>query len=123
MLRSRSAVTSREVAAAAGVSQSAVSLVFSGKWRGRVSTDTAERIRACARQLQYRPNLVARGLRMEQTGTVLAVLPELAIPTFAELHVGVSAEAQQAVTSCHRLGAAAVVNPSLPVPGYLVDGC
>jgi LacI family transcriptional regulator, repressor for deo operon, udp, cdd, tsx, nupC, and nupG len=123
VLRSRSAVTSREVAAAAGVSQSAVSLVFSGKWRGRVSTDTAERIRACARQLQYRPNLVARGLRMEQTGTVLAVLPELAIPTFAELHAGISAEAQQAGYSVVITSAPpAVVNPSLPVPGYLVDG-
>jgi DNA-binding LacI/PurR family transcriptional regulator len=123
VLRSRTAVTSREVAAAAGVSQSAVSLVFSGKWRGRVSTDTAERIRACARQLQYRPNLVARGLRMEQTGTVLAVLPELAIPTFAELHSGISAEAQQAGYSVVIASAPrAIVNPALPVPGYLVDG-
>src|SRR5436305_12941962 len=85
VLRSRSAVTSRDVAAAAGVSQSAVSLVFSGKWRGRVSTDTAERIRACARQLQYRPNLVPRGPRMEQAGTTLAALPELYIPTLRAL--------------------------------------
>ena len=123
VLRPRTAVTSREVAAAAGVSQSAVSLVFSGKWRGRVSTETADRIRACARQLQYRPNLVARGLRMEQTGTVLAVLPELAIPTFADLHAGISAEAQQAGYSVVITSAPpAVANPALPVPGYLVDG-
>lgn len=122
VLRPRTAVTSREVAAAAGVSQSAVSLVFSGKWRGRVSTETAERIRDCARQLQYRPNLVARGLRMEQTGTVLAVLPELAIPTFAELHAGISAEAQLAGYSVVITSAPPVANPALPVPGYLVDG-
>jgi LacI family transcriptional regulator, repressor for deo operon, udp, cdd, tsx, nupC, and nupG len=120
--RPRATVTSREVAAAAGVSQSAVSLVFSGKWRGRVSTETAERIRTCARQLQYRPNLVARGLRMEQTGTVLAVLPELAIPTFAELHAGISTEAQQAGYSVVIAAPSAVLNSSLPVPGYLVDG-
>ena len=119
----RAAVTSREVAAAAGVSQSAVSLVFSGKWRGRVSTETAERIRTCARQLNYRPNLVARGLRMEQTGTVLAVLPELAIPTFAEIHTGISAEAQQAGYSVVIASTpSALQNASLPVPGYLVDG-
>jgi len=122
LLRPRTAVTSREVAAAAGVSQSAVSLVFSGKWRGRVSTDTAERIRACARQLQYRPNLVARGLRMEQTGTVLAVLPELAIPTFAELHAGINTEAQQAGYSVVIAAPPAVLSSSVPVPGYLVDG-
>ncbi|MFL6162984.1 MAG: LacI family DNA-binding transcriptional regulator [Jatrophihabitantaceae bacterium] len=123
VLRPRAPVTSRDVAAAAGVSQSAVSLVFSGKWRGRVSTDTAERIRACARQLQYRPNLVARGLRMDQTGTVLAVLPELAIPTFAELHAGISTEAQQAGYSVVVASTpAAIMNSSLPVPGYLVDG-
>jgi DNA-binding LacI/PurR family transcriptional regulator len=123
VLRSRSAVTSRDVAAAAGVSQSAVSLVFSGKWRGRVSTETADRIRSCARQLQYRPNLVARGLRMEQTGTVLAVLPELSIPTIGELHAGISAEAQQAGYSVVIASTpAAIMNASLPVPGYLVDG-
>lgn len=119
----RPTVTSREVAAAAGVSQSAVSLVFSGKWRGRVSTETADRIRECARELKYRPNLVARGLRTEQTGTVLAVLPELTIASFGDLHAGISAEAQQAGYSVVIASApSAIQNSALPVPGYLVDG-
>ena len=88
-----------------------------------MSTETAERIRACARQLQYRPNLVARGLRMEQTGTVLAVLPELTIASFSELHAGISTEAQQAGYSVVIASTpAAVLNSSLPVPGYLADG-
>jgi DNA-binding LacI/PurR family transcriptional regulator len=122
-LRSRNAVTSREVALAAGVSQSAVSLVISGKWRGRVSVETAERIKACAREMRYRPNLAARGLRTDQTGMVLAVLPALAIPTFSDIFVGVSSEAQQAGYSVVIAPTPSPVsNATLPVPGYLVDG-
>lgn len=86
--RPRHQPTSRDVANAAGVSQSAVSLVFSGKWQGRVSESTAERIRHVARALGYLPNLTARSLRLERTGTVLLVVPTLANGFFAQLHTG-----------------------------------
>ena len=56
--------TSRDVAKAAGVSQATVSLVVGGKWRGRVSERTAGQVEDAARQLGYRPNLVARSLRL-----------------------------------------------------------
>src|SRR3712207_9310986 len=56
-------VTSVDVARAAGVSQSTVSLVLSGKSAGRISARTEEAVRRAAVELGYRPNLAARALR------------------------------------------------------------
>jgi DNA-binding LacI/PurR family transcriptional regulator len=80
--------TSRDVARAAGVSQAAVSLVFGDKWRGRVSEPTAERVRAAARRLGYRPNLAARNLRLGRTRTVLLVVPALTTEFFGGVYTG-----------------------------------
>ena len=80
--------TSRDVARAAGVSQAAVSLVMGGKWRGRVSETTAERVRAAAEGLGYRPNLAARNLRTGRTRTALLVVPALTNEFFAGVYTG-----------------------------------
>jgi LacI family transcriptional regulator len=83
-------VTSRDVARAAGVSQATVSLVLADKWRGRVSEQTAESVRAAAQALGYRPNLAARSLRLGRTRTVLLVVPALTNEFFARVHTGAS---------------------------------
>lgn len=88
MARSSTRPTSRDVAQAAGVSQAAVSLVLGDKWRGRVSETTAERVRAAARDLGYRPNLAARNLRLGRTRTVLLVVPALTTEFFAGVYTG-----------------------------------
>ncbi|MFI7385650.1 LacI family DNA-binding transcriptional regulator [Streptomyces sp. NPDC049813] len=80
--------TSRDVARAAGVSQAAVSLVLGDKWRGRVAAATAERVRAAARELGYRPNLAARNLRLGRTRTALLVVPALTNEFFAGVYTG-----------------------------------
>ncbi|MGA4843002.1 LacI family DNA-binding transcriptional regulator [Streptomyces sp. G45] len=80
--------TSRDVARAAGVSQATVSLVLGGKWHGRVAERTAERVRATAKELGYRPNLAARNLRLGRTRTALLVVPALTNEFFARLHTG-----------------------------------
>ncbi|MGJ8604322.1 MAG: LacI family DNA-binding transcriptional regulator [Marivita sp.] len=67
-------VTSFDVAARAGVSQSAVSRVFSG---ASASKDTAAKVRAAADALGYRPNVLARSLitgRSRIIGMVVAYL-------------------------------------------------
>ena len=70
-----SAATAADVARAAGVSQSAVSLVLSGKARGRVAAPKATRIRDAARSLGYQPNAAARALRSGTSSLLgLAVL-------------------------------------------------
>ncbi|MET7652356.1 MULTISPECIES: LacI family DNA-binding transcriptional regulator [unclassified Streptomyces] len=88
MARGSTRPTSRDVAQAAGVSQAAVSLVLGDKWRGRVSEPTAERVRAAARELGYRPNLAARNLRLGRTRTVLLVVPALTTEFFAGVYTG-----------------------------------
>ena len=60
------------------------------KWRGRVSEPTAERVRAAARELGYRPNLAARNLRLGRTRTALLVVPELTNEFFAHVYAGVA---------------------------------
>ncbi|HEU5158683.1 MAG TPA: LacI family DNA-binding transcriptional regulator [Streptosporangiaceae bacterium] len=80
--------TSRDVAVAAGVSQSTVSIVLAGKWQGRVSVHTAQSVREAATRLGYRPNLAARNLRLGQTRTVLLIVPTLANPFFGAVYTG-----------------------------------
>ncbi len=82
--------TSRDVAHAAGVSQSTVSLVLAGKWQGRVSPGTAAAVEEAAHRLDYRPNGAARRLRLGQTGAVLLVVPTLSSPFFGAVHAGAS---------------------------------
>lgn len=73
----------RDVAAAAGVSTSTASRVLSGA-TGTSST-TAAAVLAAARRLDYRPNLIARGLRARSSGMAGIVVPGVGNPFFAEL--------------------------------------
>ncbi|GGZ61330.1 LacI family DNA-binding transcriptional regulator [Streptomyces bluensis] len=95
MARGSTRPTSRDVARAAGVSQAAVSLVLGDKWRGRVSQATAERVREAARELDYRPNLAARNLRLGRTRTVLLVVPALTTEFFGGVYTGAARVAAQ----------------------------
>jgi len=65
-------VTSYDVAALAGVSQSAVSRAFSEE--GSVSPRMRERITRAADELGYRPNAIARSLGKGRTGLVGMVI-------------------------------------------------
>ncbi|MFC5744032.1 LacI family DNA-binding transcriptional regulator [Actinomadura rugatobispora] len=80
--------TSRDVAQAAGVSQSTVSLVLGGKWTGRVSPATARAVEETAERLGYRPNAAARNLRLGTTRTVLLVIPTITSPFFGPVYIG-----------------------------------
>ena len=60
-------ITSYDVARAAGVSRSAVSLVLNGRADGVISAENQYAVRAAAKRLGYRPNRVARSLRDRRT--------------------------------------------------------
>ncbi len=51
----------------------------------RVAPQTADRVRAAIQELNYRPNAVARSLRLQRTRALGLVVPDLANPFFAEL--------------------------------------
>jgi DNA-binding LacI/PurR family transcriptional regulator len=89
-------VTSVDVARRAGVSQSTVSLVFSGKGRGRVSEATQEHVRRCARELGYRPNVAAQALRLGSSRAVALLVPDITNPFFSRVLRGAQRAAQAA---------------------------
>jgi len=60
-------VTSHEVAQAAGVSRSTVSIVLSGKRGARISATTRERVERAARKLGYTPDAAGRALATRRT--------------------------------------------------------
>ena len=67
------AVTSKDVARAAGVSQSTVSYVMSGK--RPVSQETRERVMAAMERLTYQPNAGARALAGRRSHVIGLVVP------------------------------------------------
>ncbi|MGH4030158.1 LacI family DNA-binding transcriptional regulator [Actinomycetota bacterium Odt1-20B] len=76
--------TRQDVARLAGTSPSVVSYVLNNGPRS-VAPATRERVLAAVRELGYRPNAVARSLRMNHTMTLGLVVPDAANPFFAEL--------------------------------------
>ena len=87
-------VTSQDVARRAGVSQSTVSIVLSGKAPGRISEATAVAVRRAAEELGYRPNVAARTLRTGRTGAVGLVVPDVTNPFFGGLLRGAQTAAR-----------------------------
>jgi LacI family transcriptional regulator len=83
---SRTSVTITEVAAAANVSKSTVSLVLQGS--PLIAPETAERVRQAAQALGYVYNRRAADLRRQSTKVIGIVINDLANPFFAELLVG-----------------------------------
>src|SRR4051794_15056355 len=59
----RRRVTLLDVAARAGVSRTTASFVLTGRRDMRISDDAEKRVLQAARELDYRPNLLARSLR------------------------------------------------------------
>lgn len=90
-------VTSKDVAALAGVSQSTVSRVISSEESNSfISEETSERVKEAADQLGYSPNPIARALRGQPTNLVGLVVREIADPFFAGLIEVLSVKVRQA---------------------------
>ncbi|GIV78435.1 LacI family transcriptional regulator [Litorilinea aerophila] len=71
----KSTITIRDVAKAAGVSVSTVSRVLND--RDGVSPTTYQRVRQVIEELNYASNLAARSMRLQQTGVIGVVAPDL----------------------------------------------
>src|SRR5215213_5831109 len=89
-------VTSVDVARRVGVSQSTVSLVFSGKAAGRISARTEAAVREAAAELGYRPNVAARALKTGAARTIVLVVPDITNPFFGGLLRGAQTAARAA---------------------------
>lgn len=81
--------TIREVSEAAGVSVATVSKVMNNK--PGVNPETVARIRAIARQLNYRPNLNARHLKRGSSSTLGVITEDLTVFNAPEIVDGIAA--------------------------------
>ena len=62
-----------DIALALGLSKSTVSRAISGK--GRISPETRERVNECIREMNYRPNMIAKSLSESRTYNIGVVIP------------------------------------------------
>ncbi|MFI6480570.1 LacI family DNA-binding transcriptional regulator [Nonomuraea sp. NPDC050663] len=117
-------MTSKDVAAAAGVSRSAVSFAFNDP--AKISDATRQRILAVASELGYTPNPVARMLQQGRTRSLGVLLPQdlpsiMENPYYAQFFVGLG-------QVCHREGLTLLMTPPLrnsmlkAIPYAAVDG-
>ncbi len=122
--KTRGRPTSSEVAAAAGVSRSAVSFAFNNPQR--ISAQTRERILAVADELGYTPNTLARMLQAGTTNSIGVLLPQrlariLENPYYARFLMGVG-------QVCDQEGYTLLLTPPLQdsvlkaIPYAAVDG-
>ena len=115
--------TSLDVAALAGVSQSAVSRVFSG---ASASPETARKVREAAARLGYRPNVLARSLitgRSKIIGLVVAYLDNQFYPDAIErLSNALQAEGYHLLVFMAREGEAEIPRVIDELIDYQVDG-
>lgn len=82
----------RDVAQRAGVSVKTVSNVINDY--PHVTPTTRARVEAAITELDYRPNLGARSLRLGRCGVIALVIPDLAHPYFAGLAAAVARSAK-----------------------------
>ncbi|AQQ15723.1 HTH-type transcriptional repressor CytR [Corynebacterium glaucum] len=85
--------TLRDVAEQAGVSVSTASRALSGF--PAISTTTRDRVEKAARELNYLPNLQARGLRNSNSAAIGLTVPSLVNPYFAEMATAIQQAAER----------------------------
>lgn len=88
------AATLRDVAALAGVSPKTASNVVNN--RPHVKPGTRAKVEAAVKQLGYRPNLTARGLKYGRSGFLNLAIPQIDMPYFAELAMHLTEAASDA---------------------------
>lgn len=83
----------KEVASRAGVSVATISRVLNHP--ESVAPATRERIEAVMESLEYTPNWFARGLKLNRTGTIALMVPEILDQGYMEIAKGVEDVARQ----------------------------
>lgn len=86
--------TLSDVARQAGVSLATASRALNGNGNRRVHPDLRDRVLDAARELRYRPNVLAQAMARGRSSTVALVVSDIADPFFSELAGGVTAAAK-----------------------------
>jgi DNA-binding LacI/PurR family transcriptional regulator len=123
------AASIKDVAAKAGLSHAAVSLILNGKGDKRFPMATRERVHRAASDIGYRPNAVARSLKSGRTDTIGLYtgggFMDTSMPFFAEIVAGLEAgcvQAEQDLLMHGRLRRASEVDAFAEIVNGKVDG-
>jgi LacI family transcriptional regulator len=83
-----------DIAQQLGVSKTLVSLVLNGKAREhRIGEEVCKKVEALAKELNYKPNQIAKGLRTGKTNTIGLMIADIANPFFGKLGREIEKEA------------------------------
>ncbi|SDC19408.1 LacI family DNA-binding transcriptional regulator [Niabella drilacis] len=89
-------VSLKDIAEKVGVSTALVSYVLNGKEKeARVGEAAAKKIKKVAAEMNYQPNLIARGLKFGKTHTIGLIVADISNPFFAMLARIIELEAQK----------------------------
>lgn len=97
------AVTMKRIAELAGVSTATVSKIINQQDR-HISAETRHRVLDLVEQYGYRPNALAKGLKVKKTNTIGFILPDISNPFFPEIARGIEDAAKSrdfAVVFCN----------------------
>lgn len=84
----------RELAEILGLSTTTVSRVLNGKAKGyRISDKTQQRVFEAAKDHNYTPNKIARGLKLSKTDTLGLIIPDISNPFFSDIASSIEREA------------------------------
>lgn len=133
--------SSVDVARLAGVSQSTVSRIFNNSRGTSVSEETRAKVLAAAKQLGYRPNVIARSMMTDRTNIVGIVMPRVTSPFYAEtliqfsralaihdiqvmfFHIAAEAQLDQTLPLALQYQVDAVIITSARLSSELVEEC
>jgi LacI family transcriptional regulator len=89
-------VTIKLIAQTLGISISTVSRVLNGMGEQfRISKKTIGLVNVTADKLNYRPNNIAKGLRLNKSSTIGLIVPDITNAWFAHLALGIETEARK----------------------------
>jgi LacI family transcriptional regulator len=86
-LNNLSNVTIKDIAEKAEVSTATVSRVLNNS--GYASPENKEKVLSVAKELNYRPNGIARSLKMHKTNTIGIIIPDISNPYFMKISKGI----------------------------------
>ena len=90
------AVSIKDIAEKLNVSTATVSLTLSGQGnRRKVSQETQQRVLACAKELHYQPNVLARSLNKGYSENLGLIVPDITDSFFSQLANQIEMEAEK----------------------------
>ena len=79
-----------DIASSLGVSRTLVSMVLNGRGDDNgINAETQKKVLAKAKELNYKPNLLARGLRLGRTNTIGLIVADISNPFYSTIARGI----------------------------------